>query len=89
MQRGTALMSDGDPLTPGWPSTSNNTLTCVKNVKFKKIYILFDHLNGMSFEINRISLIPGYAYRIPKDDAPMPQLPTQSIGYKDARFILR
>ena len=24
MQRGTAMMDDGDPLTPGWPSTSKS-----------------------------------------------------------------
>ncbi|CAL4079772.1 unnamed protein product [Meganyctiphanes norvegica] len=51
MQRGTTYMGDGDPLTPGWPSTEN-------------------------------------AYRISKEEADLPKIPCQPIGYDDAKVIL-
>lgn len=52
MQRGNTLLSSGDPLTPGWPSTA-------------------------------------YAHRINKEDASLPTIPAQPIGYQDAKEILR
>ncbi|XP_068220182.1 N-acetylated-alpha-linked acidic dipeptidase 2-like [Palaemon carinicauda] len=51
MQRGTTFMGDGDPLTPGWPSTE-------------------------------------HAYRVNEEDAGLPNIPCQPIGYDDARVIL-
>nr|XP_053627350.1 glutamate carboxypeptidase 2-like [Cherax quadricarinatus] len=51
MQRGTTYMGDGDPLTPGWPSTAQ-------------------------------------AYRLKIEDADLPKIPCQPIGYDDARVIL-
>nr|XP_053627349.1 N-acetylated-alpha-linked acidic dipeptidase 2-like isoform X2 [Cherax quadricarinatus] len=51
MQRGSTYMGDGDPLTPGWPSTAQ-------------------------------------AYRLKVEDAQLPMIPCQPIGYDDARVIL-
>ncbi|XP_064110762.1 N-acetylated-alpha-linked acidic dipeptidase 2-like [Macrobrachium nipponense] len=51
MQRGETLLVDGDPLTPGWPSTE-------------------------------------HAYRINEEDAALPGIPCQPIGYGDARVLL-
>ncbi|CAL4093385.1 unnamed protein product, partial [Meganyctiphanes norvegica] len=51
MQRGGTFLGDGDPLTPGWPSTAN-------------------------------------AYRVDKEDAGLPKIPCQPIGYDDAKVIL-
>ncbi|XP_066957669.1 N-acetylated-alpha-linked acidic dipeptidase 2-like [Macrobrachium rosenbergii] len=51
MQRGTSYMLDGDPLTPGWPSTE-------------------------------------HAYRLSEEEAQLPKIPCQPIGYDDAKVIL-
>ncbi|XP_063877913.1 glutamate carboxypeptidase 2-like [Scylla paramamosain] len=51
MQRGTTFMGDGDPLTPGWPSTE-------------------------------------HAYRLKEEEADLPTIPCQPIGYDDAKVIL-
>ncbi|XP_076040569.1 N-acetylated-alpha-linked acidic dipeptidase 2-like [Oratosquilla oratoria] len=51
IQRGGTYLGDGDPLTPGWPSTDE-------------------------------------AYRLKEEEADLATIPTQPIGYEDARIIM-
>lgn len=51
IQRGTTFIGNGDPLTPGWPSTE-------------------------------------HAYRLKVEEADLPKIPCQPIGYDDAKVIL-
>ncbi|KAB7496032.1 hypothetical protein Anas_04285 [Armadillidium nasatum] len=92
MQRGSTFIGEGDPLTPLWPSTGTvfhifvqySFATFVLELSSIAKYSLFKYL-----KIIFLLFVLEHAYRLSEDEAKLPKIPGQPIGYSDAIEILK